>query len=217
MSKRFRKDIFPAAGEHHSLLDRMILTVLLLFLIPGFSLAQGVMQQVGDTPIEFSYESWDIENYGQPDEFHRVSGNPASVTAYLEGTPVVLKAATMVYRSQEGLVSADKGVTISDGTFTVQAQKGSFNLTNRVAEFSGGTRFQKKAGEQVSWGESESLTIYLGDKGIERISASASSKFPGRLNLYPEKGALDVLPAELNKEKIPVGQEEQRARAPLEQ
>jgi len=179
--------------------------------------AEGMKLQVGEVPIEFTYDSFEIDHYNTPDEIHRAQG--AQIKAFYEGATVVLAAPYLTYASQQGVFSASSGVTISDGTLTVQAQQGEFDIARKVAQFEGEAKWERRQKNgQTSWGQSESITLYFGKGGVQKI-VFGSDLQPGRMFLFPEKGAIEMLhpaPGQEGKSMLDSPPPIERALTPLE-
>jgi len=177
----------------------------------------GMMQQVGKVPVEFVYDSWEIDDYGQPSETHRVTGHPASVTAELDGSPVVLAAPHLTFHGQQAVISATGGVTISDGTFSLQARQGDFNLTSKRADFSGEVHWSRQVGQDTSRGTCDWMTLHFAEGGIRSIESGGTGQRPGRMQLHPESGAPGSPGSESSTGGLPVSIPAiERAVAPLE-
>jgi len=147
----------------------------------------GRMSAMGDTPVEFVYESYEISNFGQPNERHWVSGSPAVVTAFLKDSTLVVEAPFLSYASQAGVVSATRGIVVSNGTLTVRARQGTFNMAEKRGRFVEDVRW--RYGQGSNWGTCDKLTFDIGESGqISRIK-SESDKKPGRMNLHSNRGA----------------------------
>jgi hypothetical protein len=138
------------------------------------------VQPGSDTEFDMTYETARITNFGKPDETHWISGNPVGVTAHLSGGPVYLEAPTVTYRNQAGVFSATSGVSITDGTVTVKAHLGSFDVGRKTARFEKDVRWDHANG---GWGECDLLTLKLGPGGIEEIQSEGIRK-AGRMNIF---------------------------------
>jgi len=193
--------------------------------------AGEMVKKAGGVPVEFQYDHWEMTNFQQENEIHRLSGNPVSVTAVFRDAPVFLTTSYLTFNNYEGVISATSGVTITDGTFTVQAQEGTFDLKRKVAHFTGDVHLSRraiKAGEpgveiessdvkEVDyWGSSDQLTVYMGEAGFERLESSGG----GRMNIYFRGGAGELMPFGAGKSRrkgSPEASPIQREMSPLEQ
>lgn len=165
--------------------SRILMAGFLAFLSVGTVWAQpsggfSGVQPGSDTEFDMTYENARITNFGKPDETHWISGNPVGVTAYLSGGPVYLEAPTVTYRNQAGIFSATSGVSITDGTVTVKAQTGSFDVGKKTARFEKNVRWDHSNG---GWGECDILTLKLGPGGVEEIVSEGIRK-AGRMNIF---------------------------------
>jgi len=174
---------------------------------------------IGGNPIQLSYSKHEIRDYGTPEETHWIVGEPASATAVLEGATVVLVAPSMSYRAQAGLFSATSGVRISDGTLAVEARQGRFDMAGREAHFEGEVHWQRRqrSGE-LSRGDNEFITLRFGRQGVEHIVFGSAPERPGRMFLFPEKGAMERFQSgeEERERRLPEAPRIERALAPLE-
>ncbi len=164
---------------------RFFLAAILAILLAGTASAQpsaglSAVQPGSDTEFDMTYETAKITNFGKPDETHWISGNPVGVTAHLSGGPVYLEASTVTYRNQAGIFSATSGVSITDGTVTVKANLGTFDVGKKTARFEKNVRWDHKNG---GWGECDVLTLKMGPGGIDEIQSEGIRK-AGRMNIF---------------------------------
>jgi len=177
----------------------------------------GMMKlQIGDQPVQILYEKHEVTNWDKPDETHRISGNPVSVTAYLEGHQVVLEAPYLTY--SEGVFRATSGVAITDGTLSVEAREGRFDTAGKEAHFQGDVKWaRRQTSGRTSRGENEYITLRFGPNGVEHILFGAGPKEPGRMFLFPEGGAMGAIrPREDERSPLPEPPQIDRALSPLE-
>lgn len=162
----------------------------LSLLFSGGVFAQGPTSKVmaGDIPVQMEYDTRETLDMGGPDETHRFSGDPVVVTALMEGREVVLKAPEIRYARKDGKIRAANGVSITDGTTTVTAEEGIYDVAAGMVIFEGQARWQQSTGDKTNWGVDQQMKIILSEGKIKSIIASNPSK-PGRMSLNFQESA----------------------------
>ena len=166
---------------------------LVLIGIAGAQQSGGTSQfQVSeDIQIDMAFDEGKVIDFGGPDETHWVSGNPVYVTAVMEGNPVNLEAPSLTYKNREGVFSATHGVVIYDGTVTIKADQGNFNVIQKTAQFEEQVRMDHKDG---GWMECDVLVFKMGENGIDEIHSEGKCKV-GRINIFRDNQLSDsILP-----------------------
>ena len=140
----------------------------------------------GEGPIEYidiDFKSSTIKDLGKPGESTLICGEPVKVSASMEDSTLVLTAPCLEYQASQNVIYATSDVYITDGTLTVQAQTGRFDITKRVAHFKGNAKWSRKTGNKEDVGINKWITVYLGADGIDRIETG-----PGKVKLSLDKG-----------------------------
>jgi hypothetical protein len=187
----------------------MILLLWGLNAVTGFAQETGQIKTREGIPINFTYKSWEILNYQQPDETHLISGNPAWATVEMEQATIRLQANFLAYYNAGAIIEATDGIIISDGTLTIDANHGEYDIKQSQARFLKGVQWESMAGGRTSSGSMDYIFVDVGDGGVENIRMGGKAGQPSKMNLSGDPETFGAM--------LPGGKKEESAPEKVEQ